>query len=299
MLIDPTVSDLFNKSRATASPLVFDLDGDGFEIAQLGKAPILFDHNADGVKTGTAWVKSDDAILVLDRNGNGVVDSGRELFGNNTVLADGSTAKDGYAALAELDSNGDGVIDAQDAQYGNLRLWRDLNQDGVSDAGELLTLAELGITQINLDKTGGTTTLADGTKLDGKASFVINGQTRNYTDAWFAQNPFYREFTDTIPLTEAAKLLPNMQGAGAVRDLREAASLGANLVSTIQGFSNLSRSEMLAQVDVLINQWANTADFQTSREKAKEMGVCLVFKPQNVTDLEMSVVKLLTMAGTN
>ena len=223
-----------------SSPLVFDLDGDGIEIAQLATAgdgvqSTLFDHDGDGIRTGTAWLKSDDGILVLDRNrnGNGAIDSGRELFGNHTLLASGQQAADGYAALAELDANADGTIDAQDTRWNQLRLWRDHNQDGIGQAEELSALDTLGLTRIGLNKTDKTQNLGDGTKLDGQAEYTRNGQTRSYTDAWFAENAFYRQFPDRIPLTDEAKGLSNLQGSGMVRDLKEAAflrpaGLGAN-----------------------------------------------------------------------
>ena len=299
--MNPEIAALFQQSRTTASPLVFDLDGDGIEIAQLsGNSPVLFDHDANGVKTGSAWLRSDDALLVLDRDGNGTIDSGRELFGNNTVLAGGGKAADGYAALGELDSNGDGLIDAQDARFGELKLWRDLDQDGVSDAGELFGLAELGVSQISLAKTAGSQMLGDGTRLDGSAGFTVNGETRTYTDAWFAENQFYREFTDAIPLTAEAAALPGMKGAGAVRDLREAASLDASLAARLAGMQNggwVSRETLMGEMDALVRQWAATADFETSREKALARGVQLLFKPQGVTDMEMSAVKAVETLG--
>ena len=89
------------------------------------------------------------ACLVLDRNNNGVIDNGRELFGDSTVMSNGQTAADGFAALADLDSNQDGVINANDAQFANLRVWRDLNQDGVSQANELSTLDQQNIASIS------------------------------------------------------------------------------------------------------------------------------------------------------
>ena len=123
------------------------------------------DANADTVKTGTAWAGADDGLLVWDRNGNGSIDSGRELFGDETILANGQKAANGFAALAELDTGslvngvivgaGDGKFDAKDAQYANLRIWRDLNQDGINQAGELQTLGALGISSIGVN---GTTT---------------------------------------------------------------------------------------------------------------------------------------------
>jgi hypothetical protein len=122
-------------------PLVLDLDGDGIETVGINpKAAILFDHNADGVKTATGWIKADDGLLVLDRDGNGQIDTGRELFGDATVLAHGpragQQAQDGYEALADQDSNADRVLDSTDAAWGQLRVWRDLNQDGISQAGK-------------------------------------------------------------------------------------------------------------------------------------------------------------------
>lgn len=91
-------------------PLTLDLDGDGLETVGIDTArPVHFDHNVDGVKTATGWVAPDDGFLVLDRNGNGLVDSGAELFGDSTVLADGSNAADGFAALAEQDTNPSGA----------------------------------------------------------------------------------------------------------------------------------------------------------------------------------------------
>ena len=132
------------------------------EITALSGA-ILFDHDADGVRTGTAWAGADDGLLVLDIDSNGLIDSGRELFGNNTLLANGQKATDGHAALRALDANADGSLDAADAPFANLRVWRDLDQDGVSDAGELQSLEAAGITRIGLTKTAFTQTLADGT----------------------------------------------------------------------------------------------------------------------------------------
>ena len=123
------------------------------------------DANADTVKTGTAWAAADDGMRVWDRNGNGSIDSGRELFGDETILANGQKAANGFAALSELDKGsivngvtqgaGDGKFDAKDAQYADLRIWRDLNQDGISQAGELQTLGALGISSIGVN---GTTT---------------------------------------------------------------------------------------------------------------------------------------------
>lgn len=97
-------------------PLTLDLDGDGIETIGINaNNNVLFDHDGDGAKHGTGWVSADDAMLVLDRNNNGTIDNGRELFGDNTQLANGRFAADGFAALAELDINGGRA--ANDATY--------------------------------------------------------------------------------------------------------------------------------------------------------------------------------------
>ncbi len=142
-------------------PLVLDLDGDGIETVGINPlAPVLFDHDNDGVRTGTGWIKSDDGLLVLDRNGNGTIDGGAELFGDNTPGAAGALAANGYIALQGQDTNADGQINSQDTSYTQLRVWRDLNQDGISQAGELQTLSQAGIASIGVAGTATNVNLA-------------------------------------------------------------------------------------------------------------------------------------------
>ena len=116
-------------------PLILDLNNKGISLIASSSA-VLFDHNANGLKTGSQWAKADDGILVRDLNGNGTIDSGRELFGDQAVLPNGSLATNGFQALSALDkdANGftDGVFNASDVAYSDLKIWRDLNQDGVS-----------------------------------------------------------------------------------------------------------------------------------------------------------------------
>ncbi|MCZ6187237.1 calcium-binding protein, partial [Campylobacter ureolyticus] len=91
-----------------------------------------------------------DGILVIDKNGNGIIDNGNELFGNFTTKNNGDMANNGFEALKDYDTNGDLIIDYRDDKFSELRVWQDLNSDGISNKGELKTLNELGIKSLNL-----------------------------------------------------------------------------------------------------------------------------------------------------
>jgi hypothetical protein len=159
-------------------PLAIDLDADGIETTGIGLSPITFDHNADGVRTGTGWVKSDDAWLVIDRNGNGSIDSGRELFGLDYVKANIQFATSGLDALADLDSNRDGRFTASDTSFSQVQLWQDINQDGISQSHELHSLAEKGIASIALSGTAVNRAQGDGnTVLTTVAVTRVDGST--------------------------------------------------------------------------------------------------------------------------
>jgi hypothetical protein len=271
--IAPTCNGSYLDSRTfRIDPLALDLDNDGLETVGInGYNTVLFDHNSDGIKTGTGWVTGDDALLVLDRNGNGVIDSGQELFGIDTVLSNGQKAANGFAALADLDSNSDGFFSVLDTLFNQLRLWRDLNQDGISQADELIALTDAGIANINLSYTTTNTNVGGNNIQSASAVFTrADGTSGTVSNVNLADNGFYREFTDPITLTDAAKTLPGMNGSGMVRDLREAASLNGQLVTDVNGLSNLSRPQMLDALDSLIDHWAGTSTMQTSLQQAAD-----------------------------
>ena len=123
-------------TEETRSPLAIDLDGDGVETVSVNDG-VYFDHDGNGFAEKTGWISSDDALLVRDINENGQIDNGSELFGNQTILSNGEKAANGFEALADLDSNHDGVFDGDDEAFGEIKVWQDLNQNGVVDDGEL------------------------------------------------------------------------------------------------------------------------------------------------------------------
>lgn len=141
------------------TPILIDVKGDGFRMTD-SENGIRFEVFGHEIKIQTAWTvsNSDDAWLVLDRNGNGLIDNGSELFSSaspQTVLPF-PQLKNGFNALAEYDKpsnggNGDGDITTSDAIFSSLQLWQDLNHNGISEPSELCSLPALDIAVLSLN----------------------------------------------------------------------------------------------------------------------------------------------------
>ena len=132
------------------SPVVIALGREAYQLTGL-EDPVSFDIAGDGTPRTMGWTAADspEAFLFQDSNGNGVVDDGRELFGT-------AVAANGFEALKQGDlpvegGNGDGVLDDRDAIWSRLRLWIDVDHDGVCEPYEVFTLPEKGLLAIDLD----------------------------------------------------------------------------------------------------------------------------------------------------
>lgn len=173
----------------TMSPIVIDVDHSGFSMSDAAGG-VVFNMLNDGVPLAISWTAagSTNALLVLDRNGNGTIDNGTELFGDLTPQPASSEAN-GFLALAEYDKSGSGGngnnrIDSGDTIFSQLRLWQDANHDGVSEANELHTLGTFGITGIDLNYKASKRTDAFGNKFRYRAKIYDAGGVHSGRWAW-------------------------------------------------------------------------------------------------------------------
>ncbi|WP_172799032.1 hypothetical protein, partial [Moraxella nonliquefaciens] len=242
-------------------PLTLDLNGNGIidVIGTDGYKGALFDHNGDGIATATSWVSGADGLLVLDRNGDGVINSGRELFGDSTLLSNGSTARHGYEALAEFDGNGDGVINADDEIFSRLKVWQDKNGDGISTQDEMTGLDKLGIDNLFLIYRDVNKALGKGVTVAQQGTYTKDGVKHMMADLQFEHNSIYSRYTDSLELSDAQKELPNLKGMGRLRDLRQASALSENLTNLLTQYqSATTKTAQLALLPALINAWVET-----------------------------------------
>lgn len=268
-------------TRVLFDPLVLDLDGDGVELISITQSTASFDLDADDFREQTGWVKADDGMLTLDANGDGKINDIRELFGDALT--------DGFDELKTLDSNNDNIINASDAQFGQLKIWRDLNQDGITDTGELKTLAQLNIASISLATTqSGVTNEGNLIRSVGKYTRT-NGIQRDAVSLWFAADLLNTSYDEPFELKAETLFLPTTRGYGKLPDLYIAASLDSQLLGLLRDFAVLTindMSQVIPKIEAILFRWAgvDTVD-PSSRDQffdARKLGFLEAFLNQPI-----------------
>ncbi|MBN3815175.1 hypothetical protein G3N57_00495, partial [Paraburkholderia sp. Se-20369] len=255
-----SLQTFFRSALQPVDPLVLDLNGSGIKTVGIDSGA-HFDYNGTGFAQKTAWVTPDEGILVIDKNGDGKI-TGDELIGNAGTDAT-TTAANGFTTMASLNSNSDGVIDARDPAFSQLRVWIDANGDGTSQAGELKTLGELGITSLSLAYTGESVTDTNGNKHLAISSFTTaDGKTHTMEDVWLNVDTARTINAAQVSVSGTIAALPDIAGFGNVRSLHAAMALDmtGQLQSLVQSFIAAIDPTQRAQIATnLIYAWAGVA----------------------------------------
>lgn len=235
-----------------SDPLVLDLDGDGLELARRDSSFVWFDVDNDGFAERTGWIKGGDGVLARDLNSNGVIDNVSELFGDATTS--------GFSALAALDTNSDGKITSSDAAFSTLRVWKDLDSDAETDAGELLTLADAGVAEISLGNTTASTDI-NGNIVRAQGSFTrVGGGSGAIADVVLDVYQTDSHYLGSTTISPAAAALPDLKGYGNLQRLQAAMSTDATLLGLVSALpaagSITSWTQMQAAAASILYRWA-------------------------------------------
>jgi len=247
------IASIWQQTACFNDPILLDLDNDGIELVSTEDG-IYFDNNADGFAENTAFVNTEDGVLVLDRNQNGFIDDGSEFFGDQTLLANEQKATDGYQALAELDTNIDGVIDINDTEFANLKVMK--------GDGTLETLTEAGIKSLNLTHTADNTTDTEGNTRLSIGSFTrIDDTTSEMSEFSLSRNLMNSLATEWLDVPEDIAELPEIQGTGNTYWLSQAMvrDTSGELKALVQQFVDeenpTTRDSLLEQI---LYKWTNS-----------------------------------------
>lgn len=251
----PLVTGNPSQNLGHTDPLVIDMDNDGVELVSAANSGVRYDFRGDGFAVATGWVAADDGFLVRDLDADGNIDGVAEMFGAPHALdyiigtdwESFMNEENGFAKLAALDTNADGKVSAADAAWGELKVWQDTNQDGVSQAAELYTMSQTGIASIGvnnyeleewhgLSSGGFWRTIAGNTVTHTGTVTMTDATTREIVDVWFAGNRQDSAYAGDYTLDVRALFLPTLRGYGQVKDLHVAMSDDEALLTMVQDF---------------------------------------------------------------
>lgn len=253
-LIDPT--------KAYIDPIILDFDeNSNNNTVNIDDSSVYFDYNSDGFAEKTGWANPADGLLVRDLNKDGKINNGSELFGQYTMLKDGTLAETGFQALLDLDDNGDHIINKLDAAFQQLQIWKDANADGVTDSDELTTLDAMGITEFNL-KDHGNLEWPDGSTGNsetGQATYGTNdGKSHPMIEYRMKTAPYDTVADKWLEEPESIQVLPDVAGSGLLYSFHQTMMRDASgqLKLWVQQFqTEIDSSERSKLLDRMIYKW--------------------------------------------
>ncbi len=240
-------------------PIVLDMDGDGVELISVANSNAQFDFDKDGFNEKAGWVAPDDAFLVWDKNLNGQIDDIDEMFGNETIS--------GFDELRPH-TGIDHKLSAADLIYSELRLWNDLDGDGVVDAGELRTLTEAGVVEIDLQSSE-SNIVEKGNIIADVSTWSDGTNTHQVADVEFLLeqvNSLPQADATNIELTLESVLAPHSRGYGNMLSLQHAISSNQTLALKVFELLELAPEDFhlaYGLVEEVLYEWAGTTDVAT------------------------------------
>ena len=274
---DDSPNDTFpdtTPASTKTSPIVIDLNGDGVKTISRKNSKTYFDIDNNKFAENTSWIDKNDGILINKTLITNSITNGSELFGNHTLLRDGSLANNGFEALKEFDENKDGVINELDTlAYENLAIWQDANQNAKLDDNELKSLKELGIKEINLNYTNSNFTDENGNEHRQTSNITFtNGNKATISDVWldtFTADTRY--VGEKIILSDEIKTLPQAYAFGEVLNLHQAMAKDKVLQTMVQNYIASDKAKQNEMINDIIYRWANSDQIDPNSRDPKKV----------------------------
>ncbi len=234
-------------------PLVLDLTGDGIRTLNIDDTNIYFNIQNSDFSNKTGWISKYDAFLAIDKDNDGKITRQEELFGTET--------QSGFEVLANYDSNNDGFINSSDSQFSSLKIWQDLNENGITDDGELKSLTEAGIASINLNAVKINDEQNNNT-ITGMSTFTTtDGTMLHIYNVNLAFNKIYTQYNGSYELSADVLDMVWLRGYGQVADLQLAMTNDEDLKTFVRELSRYDDAKALYnKMDEFLAKWIGCED---------------------------------------
>ena len=256
------------------SPIVIDLNGDGIKTISRKNGKTYFDLDNNKFAENTSWIDKNDGILINKTLITNSITNGSELFGNHTLLRDGSLADNGFEALKEFDENKDGVINELDSWgYESLAIWQDTNENAKLDDNELKSLKELGIKEINLNYTNSNFIDENGNEHRQTSNVVFeNGNKSTISDVWLDTHTADTRYVgEKIVLSAEIEALPQIYAFGEVLNLHQAMAKDKVLQTMVQNYIVSDKAKQNEMINDIIYRWANSDQIEPNARDPKKI----------------------------